>query len=49
VPPASEGLTDLPPILPWWGPDPWRARQKANPGDANDDTVLEIRYRDLFT
>ena len=45
VPPAPKGLSDLPPILPWWGPEPWRAHID-KPGD---EPVTEIRYRDLIT
>jgi hypothetical protein len=44
APPAPHGLTDLPPILPWWGPQPWRARTA--PPDPVEDG---IRYRDLIT
>jgi hypothetical protein len=44
IPQAPDGLTDLPPILPWWGPHPWRQRPA---GPAAD--VSEIRYRDLVT
>lgn len=43
VPPAPKGLSDLPPILPWWGPGPRRV------GAPADDAVPEIRYRDLIT
>jgi hypothetical protein len=39
---APDGLTDLPPILPWWGPQPWQALT-APPDPAEDG----IRYRDL--
>ena len=35
TPPAPDGLTDLPPILPWWGPRPWRARTA--PPDSVED------------
>jgi hypothetical protein len=41
---APDGLTDLPPILPWWGPRPWRARTA--PTDPAGDG---IHYRDLIT
>jgi hypothetical protein len=44
-PPAPDGLSDLPPILPWWGPQPRRAHQAAPPEDGGS----EIRYRDLIT
>jgi hypothetical protein len=44
APPAPDGLTDLPPILPWWGPQPGRART-ALP----DPLEGGIRYRDLIT
>jgi hypothetical protein len=35
----------FPPILPWWGPQPSRARQATPPSGE----VTEIRYRDLIT
>lgn len=41
MPKAPDGLADLPPILPGWGPRP--ARQAASLPDSN-----EIRYRDLI-
>ena len=41
MPPPPDGLADLPPILPWWEPQPWRAR-KGTPASA-----VEVRYRDL--
>jgi hypothetical protein len=44
APPAPDGLTDLPPILPWWGLQPWRALTA--PTDPVEDG---IRYRDLIT
>jgi len=31
MPPAPDGTGDLPPILPWWGPKPSRARQATPP------------------
>ena len=43
LPPQPDGLTDLPPILPWWGPQPRRARESSRPSD-----ITEIRYRDLI-
>jgi hypothetical protein len=43
--PAPDEMSDLPPILPWWGPRPSRARQ-ATPASRE---VTEIRYRDLIT
>ena len=42
-PPAPDGLTDLPPILPWWGSQPWRARTVPP-----DPVEGGIRYRDLI-
>jgi hypothetical protein len=45
MPPAPDGMSDLPQILPWWGPRPSRARQ-ATPASCE---VTEIRYRDLIT
>ena len=42
-PPRPDGLTDLPPILPWWGPQPRRTRETTPPSD-----VTGIRYRDLI-
>ena len=43
-PPAPDGLTDLPPILACWGPQPWRARTAPS-----DPVEGRIRYRDLIT
>jgi hypothetical protein len=45
LPPAPDGLSDLPPILPWWGPQPRRAHQAA-PAEGGGS---EIRHRDLIT
>jgi hypothetical protein len=45
VPPAPDGLSDLPPILPWWGPQPRPAQQDQRA----DDNGGAIRYRDLIT
>jgi len=42
MPKAPNGLADLPPILPRWGPG--RARPAASPADSS-----VIRYRDLIT
>jgi len=42
-PPRPDGLTDLPPILPWWGPQPRQTRETTPPSD-----VTGIRYRDLI-
>ncbi len=41
MPPAPDGMADLPPILPWWGPQPSRGRQANLPSGE----VTEIRYR----
>lgn len=43
MPPAPDGLTDLPPILPWWGPQPRRA-----PAPPPEPPENGIRYRDLI-
>jgi hypothetical protein len=45
MPPAPDGMADLPPILPWWGPQPSRGRQAS----LHSGEVTEIRYRDLIT
>lgn len=45
MPPAPDGIGDLPPILPWWGPQPSRPRQATSPSGE----VTEIRYRKLIT
>jgi hypothetical protein len=45
APPAPSGLSDLPPILPLWGPQPLPTRQD-QPADDNSGA---IRYRDLIT
>jgi hypothetical protein len=45
MPPAPDGMADLLPILPWWGPKPSRGRQASLPSGE----VTEIRYRDLIT
>jgi len=45
MPPAPDGMADLLPILPWWGPQPSRGRQASLPSGE----VIEIRYRDLIT
>jgi hypothetical protein len=42
MPKTPDGLADLPPILPGWGPR--RARPAASPADGSS-----IRYRDLIT
>ena len=42
MPKTPDGLADLPPILPGWGPR--RARPAASPADGST-----IRYRDLIT
>ncbi len=45
MPPAPDGMSDLPPILPWWGPQLSRGRQATRPSGEG----TEIRYRDLIT
>lgn len=45
MPSAPDGMGDLPPIPPWWGPQPSRARQATPPSGE----VTEIHYRDLIT
>jgi hypothetical protein len=36
APPAPDGLTDLPPILPWWGLQPWRTNRTARSSRGRD-------------
>jgi Plasmid pRiA4b ORF-3-like protein len=45
MPPTPDGMADLPPILPWWGPQRSRGRQASLPSGE----VTEIRHRDLIT
>ncbi len=45
MPPAPEGLVDLPPILPGWGSQPSRVPQAIPPSGE----VPEIRYRDVIS
>ena len=45
MPPAPDRLSDLPPILPGWGPRPSRGPHAA----PRSGEVTEIRYRDLIT
>jgi hypothetical protein len=42
MPPAPGGLSDLPPILPRWGP-------QSSQGHQASGRVTDIRYRDLIT
>jgi hypothetical protein len=42
-PAVPDELADLPPILPWWGPQPRRLLQSVQEPDAGS-----IRYRDLL-
>jgi hypothetical protein len=45
MPLAPEGMSDLPPILPGWGPQSSQGRQATG----SSSEVTEIHYRDLIT